>query len=288
MEFSDFHRVFCDVFEHNGLSEYATEEKSRKFFALTEHMLEVSKTMNLTAIKEERAIILRHYADSLTVGGFLPQGSKVIDIGCGAGFPCLPLAICRPDLEITALDSTEKRIRYVNETARLLGLTNIKGIAARAEDAAKTPLRESFDVALARAVAELPVLSELCIPFVRPNGKFIAMKATRAGEELAAAERAIRRLGGSVTSTHEITLEDPEEKGAQTNQDPTQRVENGDTSDKNPPEREENNGASGKNPTERDKKSHGINARTIIEVTKTARTPKELPRPYAKILKKPL
>ena len=96
------------------------ESNSRKLFLLTEHLIEVSKVMNLTAIKEEKAIILKHLADSLSVADFLPENAKMIDVGCGAGFPCLPLAICRPDLTITALDSTEKRVRYVSETAKLL------------------------------------------------------------------------------------------------------------------------------------------------------------------------
>ena len=123
--FQNFFDIFNTVMADNGLSRFAGEEESRMVHKLTEHMLEVNKSMNLTAIKEERAVILRHYADSLTVASFLPQNASVIDVGCGAGFPCLPLAICRPDLRLTALDSTEKRIRYVAETAQMLGRTNL-------------------------------------------------------------------------------------------------------------------------------------------------------------------
>ena len=117
ISYEDFSAVFHTVMAHNGQGRYNTDYHSRKFYILTEHLLKVSEVMNLTAIKEERAIILKHYADSLSVAEFLSENAKIIDIGCGAGFPCLPLAVCRPDLAITALDSTEKRMKYV------LGLT---------------------------------------------------------------------------------------------------------------------------------------------------------------------
>lgn len=183
------------------------------FYQLTERMLQVNQSMNLTAIREERAVILRHYADSLTVAAFLPQNASIIDVGCGAGFPCLPLAICRPDLTITALDSTEKRIRYVVETATLLQRERFSAIAARAEELARTPdCRECFDCCTARAVASLPVLSELCLPFVRVGGTFIAMKAARGEEELLAAQKGIEKLGGEVVTTHHVTLQDGNEQ----------------------------------------------------------------------------
>lgn len=212
LTYEEFSVIFDTVMQDNGQGRFATKEYSRKFYLLTNHLLEVSKVMNLTAIKEEKAIILRHFADSLTVAEFLPSNAKIIDVGCGAGFPCLPLAICRPDLTITALDSTEKRIRYVNETAKLLELPNIQGIAARAEEAGKSALRESFDACVARAVAELPVLSELCIPFVRPDGVFLAMKATRATEELEKARSAVSRLGGKVCAVHSVSLKSETER----------------------------------------------------------------------------
>ena len=213
MDFQNFFDIFNTVMADNGLSRFAGEEESRMFHKLTEHMLEVNKSMNLTAIKEERAVILRHYADSLTVAPFLPQNASVIDVGCGAGFPCLPLAICRPDLRLTALDSTEKRIRYVAETAQMLGKTNLTAIAARAEELANTAdHRERFDICTARAVAALPVLCELCLPFVRVGGSFIAMKAARGEEELNAAESGIKKLGGQVKRVHHITLHDGDEQ----------------------------------------------------------------------------
>lgn len=212
MELSDFSAIFHTVMAQNGLEHLASEETCAKFHQLTERMLEVNTYMNLTAIKEPRAVILRHYADSLTIEKYLPTGSKIADIGCGAGFPSLPLAICRPDLEILSLDSTAKRIRYVEDTAKLLGCANLTAVAMRAEDAGKGKYREQFDVCTARAVAELPILSELCLPFVKKGGKFLAMKAKRGDEEWESAANAVTKLGGRLIARHAILLQDGEER----------------------------------------------------------------------------
>ena len=206
MTYEEFLPYFDTVMTDNNLSHLMDDERSRKFYDLMTEMLTVNKTMNLTAIKEEKAVILRHFADSLCVAAFLPENARIIDVGCGAGFPSLPLAISRPDLKILALDSTEKRVRYVESTAKLLKLPNLTAIAARAEELAHTKHRESFDVATARAVAALPVLSELCLPFVRVGGRFIAMKAKKGEEELSAATKSIGELGGEVFATHNIRL----------------------------------------------------------------------------------
>jgi 16S rRNA (guanine527-N7)-methyltransferase len=190
----------------NGFSDLVKSDESRKFYELTERMLTVNEYMNLTAIKDPAAIILLHYADSLTAARFLPENAKIADIGCGAGFPCLPLAICRPDLSILALDSTEKRIQYVKQTAELLKCENLSAVAMRAEEAGKGGYREQFDVCTARAVASLPALSELCLPFVRIGGTFLAMKGKKGEEELKEATSAIKKLGGEVAELHAITL----------------------------------------------------------------------------------
>ena len=242
IDFEQFNDVFNTVMALNGFSEYATEQHSRMFYALTEHMLDTNEKMNLTAIKEVPAVILLHYADSLTAARFLPQNARVADIGCGAGFPCLPLAICRPDLSILALDSTEKRIRYVAETASMLNCTNLTAVAMRAEVGAQGEHRERFDVCTARAVAALPLLCELCLPFVKLGGTFLAMKAKKGEEELKEAQTAIKRLGGECAALHPVKLV------------------HGD--------REEE--------------------RILIEIKKISHTPPEFPRPWAKILKRPL
>lgn len=186
------------IFDLNGL--HCSPERAAKLFLLTERMLEVNKSMNLTAITDEKTVILRHYVDSLTISEQIPEGASLIDVGCGAGFPSLPLAIFRPDLSITSLDGTAKRIAYVAETARLLSLSHLQAIAGRAEEyAQREEYREKFDVATARAVAQLPVLCELCLPFVKKQGKMIAMKAQQAAEELALSRRCIELCGGEVS-----------------------------------------------------------------------------------------
>ena len=207
IEFKQFQDVFHTVMALNGLEEFDTELHAATFYKLTDHMLETNEKMNLTAIKEESAIILLHYADSLIASRYLPKNARVIDVGCGAGFPCLPLAICRPDLSILAADSTEKRIRYVSETAALLGCRNLSATAMRAEEGAyRKEYRESFDVCTARAVAALPALCELCLPYVKVGGTFLAMKGRKGEEELQEAQSAIKKLGGESTALHTVTL----------------------------------------------------------------------------------
>lgn len=173
------------------------EKQQEQMFLLAERLIEVNKVMNLTAIVDEDGIILRHFVDSLLISRHILPNSRIIDVGCGAGFPSLPLAILRPDISITSLDSTEKRIKYVDETAKILGLTNVTAITARAEELAQDKkYRESFDYATARAVASLPILCELTIPFIRVGGSLVAMKAKNAKEEFDAAKNAISKLAG--------------------------------------------------------------------------------------------
>lgn len=207
MELLEFNQKFLEALKENGISLDLSLDKTEKLFELTRIMLEVNKVMNLTAITDEDAIIVKHYVDSLTVSSYIPQGATVIDVGCGAGFPCLPLAIFRKDLTITALDSTAKRIKYIDDTAKRLDITNIIPIAARAEELAKqSGYRESFDVATARAVAALPILSELCLPFVKKGGIFVSMKASQGSQEAIDAQNAIKLCGGTVKSVHKLSL----------------------------------------------------------------------------------
>lgn len=207
MEFIEFKNKTELIFEKNDLAELLAVERIEKLFELTKIMLEVNEKMNLTAITDINGIILKHYADSLTVSEYIPNGAKVIDVGCGAGFPTLPLAIFREDLNITALDGTAKRIKYVDDTAKALGLENVTAVSARAEEMGKdVKYRESFDVATARAVAALPILSELCLPFVKKNGCFVAMKASKGSEELELSAKAIELCGGKTETVKEFDL----------------------------------------------------------------------------------
>ena len=198
--------IFSELFALNGLG---TPEKdlAERFFELGELLSAANKIHNLTAIKEDEDVILKHFIDSLLISAQIPRGAKTVDVGCGAGFPSLPLAIYRPDITLMGIDSTTKKINYVNNTARSLGLTNIEASSARAEDLShKNEYREGFDVATARAVASLPVLSELCLPFVKLGGLFIAMKSLAAEEELLAARSAIEKCGGEVIDIIECDL----------------------------------------------------------------------------------
>ncbi len=195
------------AFAENGLSKYLSFERAEQFAALTARMLEENEKYNLTAIKEPEKIALLHYADCVSAASAFPKGAHVIDVGCGAGFPTLPLALVRPDLHITAVDSTEKRVRYVAATAEMLGLTNVETRVMRAEDGGNDlRLREKFDVATARAVAELRVLAEILLPYVKVGGEMIAMKGKNASFEVANAKRAVSVLGGRLVSLDETPL----------------------------------------------------------------------------------
>ncbi len=204
--------VFFDeykrIFNENGLSRFANDDLAEKFFSLTEYMLAQNAVMNLTAITEPSEVILKHYADSLTAAEYIGEGAKIIDVGCGAGFPSLPLAIARPDLSITAMDSTDKRIAYVKECAARLSLSGITAVTARAEAAAHSDFRGKYDYATARAVARLNVLAEYCIPFLKVGGIFLPMKAKSGAEEMEEAKNAFVTLRAKVVFSKEFTLVD--------------------------------------------------------------------------------
>ncbi len=211
IEKEEFYGKVRRIFEENGLFEYLSDEILEKFRSLTEIMLETNEKMNITAITDIDAVIARHYADSLLMlSENIESGARVCDIGCGGGFPSFPIAIARPDIFITGVDSTAKKVVYVNEAAAKLGLTNLKAISGRAEELAAVgaDMRESFDVVCARAVAALPVLSELCLPFVKVGGRFIALKAKSGEEELSLSEKGIEKLGGRVIKSEKLYLRD--------------------------------------------------------------------------------
>lgn len=207
MTYNEFLNEFKRIFLLNDEELLPSDEKIEKLYELTEIMLEVNKHMNLTAVTDRSQIILKHYFDCLTILKYIPENASIVDVGCGAGFPSLPVAICRKDLKITALDSTAKRINYILDTANKLGVDNITAIAARAEDLAKKEeFREKFDVATARAVADLPVLCELCLPFVKLGGSFLSMKGAKGEDELGRSRKAISACGGDEVRLFEDEL----------------------------------------------------------------------------------
>lgn len=184
----------------------ATEDASGKFRTYYERLTEVGSVMNLTAIEGEEPVARGHFLDSAALLRYADfEGRRVIDVGTGAGFPGLPLAILRPGASFTLLDSQQKRMDFLADTAGRLGLRNVEVVCMRAEEAPKER-RGAYDIAVSRAVARLNVLCELCLPFVKTGGLFISMKAEDCAAEAAEAENAIKTLGGAEPEIRTYTI----------------------------------------------------------------------------------
>ena len=175
-----------------------------RFELFASMLVEKNKVLNLTAITDPEGIAVKHFADSLTALRMieLNAGDRVIDVGTGGGFPGIPLLIARPEIELTMLDSTGKKLAFVS--------ANI--VHARAEEAGQGELRESFDFAVSRAVAAMNILCEYCLPFVKVGGTFCAMKGAKGAEELDCAGKAIATLGGETQKTETLILPDGGER----------------------------------------------------------------------------
>lgn len=182
------------------------KEQLLKFLLYKEKLVEKNKEINLTAITEDKEIIIKHFIDSLTINKYVASNSNLIDVGTGAGFPGVPLKIVRDDVKITLLDSLNKRLKFLNDLINDLKLENITTIHGRAEDVAhNAEYREKFDFVTARAVANLTTLSELCLPFLKVGGKFICMKGNSV-EEIDEAKKAIKILGGEILQIDTFVL----------------------------------------------------------------------------------
>lgn len=170
-------------------------------------LIEGNKICNLTAITDEDGVVEKHFYDSIFPQKYFSLNAKVLDIGAGAGFPSLPLKLVRDDLSFTLLDSLNKRINFLNRTIQTLNLKNIEAIHGRAEDFAKlSDYREKFDITTARAVANLKVLSEYCLPFVKVGGQFIAYKSGNCEEEINEAKQIICELGGKISKVIDYNI----------------------------------------------------------------------------------
>lgn len=185
------------------------EEQLKKYFKYMNLLLEWNKKINLTAITELDDIILKHFIDSMTVLKHIKECRRLVDVGTGAGFPGIPIAIMRPDLQITLLDSLNKRIIFLDEVVKELDLKNIKTVHGRAEDFGQNMInREKYDIAVSRAVANMTTLSEYMIPLIKVGGKCIFMKGSEIDKELEDARFAIKELGGKIINIDNFKLPD--------------------------------------------------------------------------------
>ena len=191
-------------YSENGI--ILSEEQSLQLDKLAGYMIEYNRNVNLTRITEPDEIVEKHYIDSILPLTMInvPHGTKVIDVGAGAGFPSLPMKIYRPDLDFTLLDSSNKRITYLESACGILGIT-CETVHARGEELGRDPkYREKYGLAVARAVAALNVLCEYCLPFVEVGGYFAALKGEK--DEAAEAGNAIKKLGGETEEIKKYTL----------------------------------------------------------------------------------
>ncbi|MBP3890560.1 MAG: 16S rRNA (guanine(527)-N(7))-methyltransferase RsmG [Solobacterium sp.] len=227
---------FIELLKQQSVS--LPENAEEKFTTYTDLLIEWNAKMNLTSITNPSDINEKHYYDCLLPMTFCPYEGSLLDVGSGAGFPGIVLAIARPDLQVTLLEPIQKRCRFLQEIIEKLTLKNVEIIHDRAEKDVEIH-REIFDIVTARAVANLQELSELCIPFVKIGGKFLAMKGTNGQEEAEKAQYAIQELGGKLEEIKEYRL-----------------------------------------PT--------AGNRTLIVINKVKETPKQYPRDYSQIKKKPL
>lgn len=203
----NFKNELIDIFGNHKIS--LSPEQATQFECLYNLLIEWNAKMNLTAITEPKEVIVKHFLDSVLPEKLIKQNSTMIDIGCGAGFPSFPLKILRPDLNFTLVDSVQKKLLFVQEVVSKLNFKDVKIIHSRAEDLAiKIEHREKYDVCLSRAVAELNVLCEYCLPFVRVGGMFLAYKSQNIEEELKNSKIAIKTLGGEFQEMQSYNFEE--------------------------------------------------------------------------------
>ena len=197
---------FIDALEKKGIM--LNETQIKQFRLYYETLIEWNQKMNLTAITKKEEVYLKHFYDSITPAfDFTFNSQTIIDVGAGAGFPSIPLKIIYPDLKITIVDSLNKRITFLHHLFMVLGFSKVDAVAMRAEDYAKEHF-EQADIVMARAVARLSILNELCLPLVKVGGCFIALKGKNALEEVTECKKGITILGGKIIKESSFTLSD--------------------------------------------------------------------------------
>ncbi len=193
--------------DNNGIC--LTNIQAEQFYDYYRLLIEKNKVMNLTAITNFEEVVKKHFIDSLKVSGLIDMSrmKTMIDVGCGAGFPGIPLKIAFPELSVTLLDSVGKKVHFLEDVSEQLSLKNVEAVHSRTEDLARNPCcREKYDLAVSRALAAMNVLSEYCLPYVKVGGKFAAYKSGNIEDELACAMKAIELLGGKVAQTEFFEL----------------------------------------------------------------------------------
>ncbi|SDI24181.1 16S rRNA m(7)G-527 methyltransferase [Alteribacillus persepolensis] len=198
---------FASWLKQNSI--HLSEQQMQQFETYYHALIEWNEKMNLTGITDEDDVYEKHFYDSLTAAFAYDFQSavRIVDIGAGAGFPSIPIKICFPHLQVVIIDSLKKRTKFLKHIADELGLDNVQFVHGRAEEAARdVSHRETYDVAIARAVAKMNVLTELCLPFVRRGGIFLAMKGSTGLEEKEEANSACRKLGGRWLEPYALKL----------------------------------------------------------------------------------
>ena len=218
-QYHEFGEKLQDAINRMDLPVSLNEGQKRSFYIFYKDLVEKNKVMNLTSITDEKDVILKHFADSVALALAVPEMAgkniKVFDLGTGAGFPGIPLAIAYPEMRLTLADSLNKRILFIKEEAEKLGLKNVSSVHGRAEDLSRnSEFREIYDLCISRAVANLSTLAEYCIPFVHINGLFIPYKSGNVDEEIKLSAKALQVLGGKTERICHYSL--PENAGERT------------------------------------------------------------------------
>lgn len=206
MDREEFEKFFIQKAKENNI--YISKEMSSKFYLYMENLIEWNSKINLTAIRDEKDIIIKHFIDSIVISKYI-FGDRLLDIGSGAGFPGIPLKIVNKDLRVDLIDSVNKKVNFMNDSIEKLNLENIKAIHIRAEEIAhEKDFRESYDIVTSRAVANMSTLVEYMLPFVKIGGKCVCLKGPNCETEINASKNAIKKLGGQIGEVIEYKIED--------------------------------------------------------------------------------